>query len=265
MEHRNKERQYVSERFMFSETDLARLVIEHSNDMIIATDRNLQITMINKVAEDKLGRAINEAFQKNLFYFFPEAKNGSAIFQHLESVLMGRSVVHAFPVKNANQHFEWKIMPLHDKQGELQGLLCIIRDVSGSVQQENRIAALNRLLLEKQLLLNNRAKMAETIIDASNDLIMILDKKLVLSAVNKALAKCCGKTAEDLKRKNLFECFPKLKDTEIHLKINAAFDGTPSWIRNTPDLVENCRFDIFITPFSFHELVYGVLIIAHRL
>ncbi|WP_207515786.1 PAS domain-containing protein [Longitalea luteola] len=250
---------------MFSDTDLCRLIIEHSNDMIIATDKNLQITMVNKVAEDKLGRAINDAFQKNLFYFFPEARYGSAIFQHLESVLKGRSLVRTFPMKKANQYFEWKIMPLHDTRDQLHGILCIIKDISNSVQQENRISELNRVLLEKQLLLNNRAKMAETIIDASNDLIMILDKKLVLAAVNKALSKCCGKTADELKGKNIFECFPNLKDSEVHLKINAAFDGTPSWIRSASDLVENCRFDIFITPFSFQEMVYGVLIIAHRL
>lgn len=258
----NKGRTYFVPKFIYSVTDLCDLTIEHSNDLIIAVDRQLKIILFNKVAEKKFNCTKSDALNKSLFDFFPEAHD-EIFIEYITGALKGVHHLQKKLLQNHYHRYEWLALPLTDKYKGTLGALCIIKDITHTVENEQKIKELNRALNEKQFLLNNRAKMAETIIDASNDLIIVLDKNFTYRAANKAFLKYCAKKQEDLIGKNLLHCFPQAKNSEILSKIKEAFNGISSTIFKMPCTLKEGFCNVFITPLSYQNTVYGVLIIAH--
>ena len=238
-------------------TSLSDMIFEYSNDILVIADLNFNVVSVNKMAEKKLHisqKAIND---KNLFHIFPEVQR-----LDLKAVLEGTIRSAKIESISKGRNYEWLVLPLIDESRNIGGIICIIHDITLQVANESKINALYRDLFEKKLLLDNRAHLAETIINSSTDLIFVLDKNLRFCAANKVLANYCCKKQEELLGKTIFDCFPDVKDSELMEKVYAAFNGSASTIKRVPCLMDEGICNVSIVPLSYEKVIYGVLVVA---
>jgi PAS domain S-box-containing protein len=257
----NNERQYTKTNSIYSINHLCDLIIENSKDIVIAIDQDFNIILVNKASEEWLKCKRQDLMGKLFFDFLPETKEKKHV-QLLKKALNENQYPQKIIVETPDQHYEWQVFPLKDNFDRTIGVLNVIKDVLPGINNQDKIESLKKELSEKKLLLNNRAVMAETIIDASDDVILVLDKDLNCCAANKSFLKAPGKNREELLGRNISSCFPYMTESEILRKTHLALNGEQSTIKKTPCAFSEGVFDIIITPLSFHNIVYGILIIA---
>ncbi|GAA4341758.1 PAS domain-containing protein [Flaviaesturariibacter amylovorans] len=252
---------YGAPEFMFALTDLCGLLLEASADAVLAIDTRFRVVLFNDAAERILHKTRGAVLGQSLFHLLPELGDDDGL-EYLGAALRGERPEGARALQHGRRRLSWQLWPMTDKFGSTHGVLCVLRETA---RHEERITALEQALLERDLLLGSRARMAETIIDASSDLIMVVDKGLRYSAGNKALQEYCGRSASDLVGQGLLDCFPALAGTSQLEYIYAAFDGKRTELQNVPRILKEGHCDLSILPLDYGGHIYGVLVIAHSL
>jgi PAS domain S-box-containing protein len=251
---------YAIPEFLYSITDLCALVIDGRPEPMLAIDKEHRIVLLNKAGERWLQRSRQELLNRSLFSVLPAAGN-DGLLEFIDNALH-RGPEDSFQSVAGDRHFQWRTLPMADKFGVLHGVICTMQDITQQVLAEQRIRALEGALREKELLLSNRARMAETIIDASNDLIMVLDRSLRFCAANKSYQQYSGLRSEDLMGRVLNDVFPRVNGSELLGGIYKALQGEPVSLQRVPCSLRQGRCNISLTPLSFGELVYGVLVMT---
>ncbi|RYY99748.1 MAG: PAS domain-containing protein [Chitinophagaceae bacterium] len=264
MENTNNKTIYGAPEFMFALTDLCGLLLEASDDALLAIDSSYRVVLFSDSAERLLQKTRGAVLGKSLFHLLPEVAADGELGA-LGAALRGERPHGSRLLQQGRRKFSWRAFPMTDKFGSTHGALCILRDASGAGGHEERIAALEQAVLERDVLLGSRARLAEIIIDASKDLILVVDKSLRFSAVNKALQEYCGRTAAQLAGQSLLGCFPALAGSPLLDHIGAAFEGKAAALVAVPCILNDGYCDIQVTPLDYSGHIYGALVLAHSL
>ncbi|RYZ23014.1 MAG: PAS domain-containing protein [Chitinophagaceae bacterium] len=251
---------YAVPEFLQGITDLCALLVDGNPDPVLAIDKEYRIVLLNKAGEHWLGRTRSAALNHNLFSLLP-ALGDSGVLEALDGAMRRGSEGNP-QTTSGDQHYQWYIRPMTDKFGARLGALCLLRDITQLVRAEQRASRLEAAVQQKDFLLSNRAQMAETIIDASRDLILVLDRELRICAGNKALQQYSGLHTGDLVGHRLFDVFPQLAHMPFADELTKAFAGTATEIHGQPCLVQPGTCHISITPLMHGDVVYGVLVVT---
>jgi signal transduction histidine kinase len=110
--------------------------------------------------------------------------------------------------------------------------------------------------------LKQQKEFVETIINSSVDLIIVFDKDLNYSMLNKRALQYIG--IDDFQSKNLLDVFPHMKDSEMHNGLKTALTGVAVHHPNYKSPVMNRYFENYFIPLlNADNEVYGVVTIGH--
>jgi PAS domain S-box-containing protein len=253
---------YAIAEFLYGITDLCTLLVDGAPEPVLAIDNDHRIVLLNAAGERWLQRPRREVLNKKLWEAWPGAGE-DGLLQYLDGVLHQKRSEGTHRTSHGGKHFLWRALPMTDKFGALHGVICMLQDVTAQLRADNRIRELEKALQEKEFLLTNRARMAETIIDASNDMIIVLDRELRFCAANKTYQQFSGMSHEVLMGRPLTAIVPEVVGSEFIQKVGSAFQGNAEELKRAPCVLRDGYCDVFITPLTYGELVYGVLVVAH--
>ncbi|HEV7332822.1 MAG TPA: ATP-binding protein [Flavisolibacter sp.] len=144
-------------------------------------------------------------------------------------------------------------------------------------RQNGEIKALNTTLEEKIVMrtwelqqanhaLTEQNEFIQTIIDASVDLIAVLDKDLNYLVLNKQALHFYKFRREDVVGRNFLDVFPTLKDKPIHINLQRALQGELLHMEAYHSQMNDAWFENFFIPLKDKDdQVDRVLIIGHEI
>ncbi|TCJ13561.1 PAS domain-containing protein [Flaviaesturariibacter flavus] len=252
---------YAVPEFLQGITDLCSLLLDGNPEPVLAIDKEYRIAVLNKAGERWLGRTRTAALGQRLFSLLPAMGNNGLLEALDDALRRGRTA--NLQTSSGDTHYQWRIQPLTDKFGARHGALCLLRDVSRQHRAEQHANHLEGQLQQRDFLLSNRAHMAETIIDASKDLIVVLDRDLRFCAANKAYQEYCRLEHKALMGELITDVFPQAQGSSLLQAVRRALGGGGAeTLRDVPCLLKDGYCDIAVTPLQYASLVYGVLVNA---
>lgn len=183
----------------FVQTKLyAELVTDAVNDMVIFTNADHTIMQWNEEAEERTGIPKGEALHHNLFEVLPRLNEEEFLGQlHLAS--RGKEL-HESKALNRyirKPHDYW-LYPLKNEEGEIMGLLHVVRDVSRQMEMKQQ--------------LSERLNFIESLVESSVDRIIALDRFMNYLYWNQNAEKYYGLNKETVLGKNILEVFPSFRN-----------------------------------------------------
>ncbi|AHM61190.1 PAS domain-containing protein [Flammeovirgaceae bacterium 311] len=119
--------------------DFLSSLVSSSEDAIMAFDPELKLTEWNISSEKMFGATRKSVLGTDIVEAFPKLKN-SVYIKSLKQALKGeRAQLIRQPYVNRPGWYDAVLMPLHDKNGNINGALSIIHDVTATVEQEERL------------------------------------------------------------------------------------------------------------------------------
>lgn len=174
--------------------------------IIIAIDKNQNITLINKKGREILGYAKEEIVGKNWFDNFLEKQDIGKIKTVFNDMMDGKAELvryhenYIITKSGEKKLIAWNNTVLFDDNGALVGTLSSGEDIS------------DRKVAEEKL--QNLAKEWSATFDSMTDGISLFDKDKIIVNVNKALCGMLGKTKEEMINKKCYEVFKCLADNQ---------------------------------------------------
>lgn len=238
--------------------------LEHSFNQVVGYDRDLRIVLWNKSAEEWFNVSKQDAIGKSITELFPSLKTDKRL-DYLRRALEGEEFYltgEKGTLRDA--YYKQKILPWRDGEGHIVGALVIAQDHTSEILKAREIEVLNTQLTEQNRLLEERTRLAESIINASMDFISVLDKDQRFLAANKAYLQYIGKEASELIGRRLLDLYPQLEGTAQYLQIQAALAGEVRIIRDQAYTSRAGYCDIYLLPLTDESNeVYGLLSVTH--
>ncbi len=125
------------------QNEFIQTIIDASVDVIAVIDRDLTVLILNKHAGDFLQRDRNQIVGKNLLEVFPEL-DGRSLVQNIHLSLKGELIhMEAYRSLLGNAWFENFLIPLYDKEGNVDRVLLIAHDVTSIMKANEKLQRLN--------------------------------------------------------------------------------------------------------------------------
>jgi PAS domain S-box-containing protein len=189
-------------------------IIEHINDAVITSDRNLMITGWNSAAERMYGWKTNEVLGKKgediLATEFFSASREQAI-QSLRETGEFSAVVTQLRKAGTRFYVETRTVGIRDSDGDITSFVSVNRDIS------------ERKLVEEQLEQSNQ-KLNEILASIQDDF-YVLDRDWKFVYASKLFTSKVGKDPEDFVGNNIWEMFPKHIGTVFEENLRAAMQN----------------------------------------
>lgn len=233
-------------------TGFAAILEDAVHDIIIFTNTDNIIIHWNSNAVDKTGITKEDALYNNLFEVLP-ALHQESFRLKLSRALGGESITEsgAENIYLARaQHYT--LLPLQNEEGLVTGVLHVVHDVSKQ--------------LEMQQQLNERLGFIESLLEASVDQIVVLDRFMNYLYWNKKAEEYYGIAKEKVIGKNILEVFPTFRNHPGYAEFRKVLGGEtvhqPAEINGQDaDYTET-----YLTPIKDqHGQVTAVLWIVHDL
>jgi PAS domain S-box-containing protein len=167
---------------------------ENVRDKIIAVDAHYSIIEWNKACEVSFGKSRSDVFYHNFFDVFPDARH-SDFTVYFSRAFNGESLSEDIqPTTYLKGYHTVRFLPLRDQKGNINGVLLLMTDKT----QET----------ELQQHLTYRLSFIESIVDASIDPLIVLDKHLNYTHWNKACERLFRVNKEYIVGKNILDIMP---------------------------------------------------------
>jgi len=173
---------------------LAELLTENILDRVMITDLDNNILLWNKVCEQVYKLKREQVLQRNFFEVFPQLNNHEKLTQ-FSQVLKG-DAIHLAGIKSHlnDEVYELHMLPLHDEEKNVIGILHVVHDITHETElREN---------------LKDRLAFIESLVDASMDRIVALDRNMNYTYWNRKAESYYHLRKEDVLGKNILEVFP---------------------------------------------------------
>lgn len=173
----------------------------------------------------------------------------------------GQQIEHRFEMKNGQYRWHFTtVTPYKDKDGKIlkwYGTTTDIHDQKTFAQKlETSVAErTSQLQLEKDFI--------ETILNASNDIIAVIDKKLNYVVGNSKMQQQYGLEPEQFIGRHILDVFPKMKDSEFIQAIEKGLKGETILLQGYKSVLVNRWYQNFFVPLKQGNEVYAVVIVAH--
>jgi PAS domain S-box-containing protein len=211
-EHLQKQKQYTS------------VLAENALDSIFITDINNTITEWNRESESAFGVKKEDALGQNFFDLFPQLKTED-IIQQFRKVMRGEEVVilgHQSRLRKGYHNIH--MIPMFtENEPDVSSVLHIIRDVTREVELHNT--------------LNERLHFISSLLEASVDRIIALDRNMNYIYWNRVAEEYYGLKKEHVLGKNILEIFPAFINDPSYSDFRRALKGelVQSTIAADPD------------------------------
>lgn len=238
--------------------------LEHSFNQVVGYDRDLRIVLWNRSAEEWFNISKQDAVGKTITELFPALKNDERL-DYLCRALEGEEFYltgEKGTLRDA--YYKQKILPWRNAEGQIVGVLVIAQDHTSEILKAREIEGLNTQLTEQNRLLQERTRLAESIINSSMDFITVLDKDLRFLAANKTYLHYIGKGATDLIGRRMLDLYPQLEATDQFQQIQAALAGEVRVLKDQAYSAKAGYCDIYLLPLKDDsDEVYGLLMVTH--
>jgi PAS domain S-box-containing protein len=173
-----------SEEALKESQEYAKNLIDCSLDMIIAVDKNRNITAFNKAAQEAFGYCPEEVLGKNVGILYAEPEQGSKL--HAKTLKEGRCVQEIMNVRKNGELFPCLLSasPLRSARGEAIGVMAVSRDITERKKVEEQLRAASLY--------------ARSLIEASLDPLVTISPDGKISDVNQATEQVTGLSRERL-------------------------------------------------------------------
>ncbi len=181
-----------------------RFLFENSRDMIFTLDKNGIITSFNRGAEKNTGYATQEVIGK--FFVDVLAMEGTKQlemrrFRKRLDTQESRPYETMMRTRNGERRYVLiNSLRFKDNQGEVTGLACILKDVTGRKRAEQETKRVQYLL--------------DKVVDSIADAIVITDKKGLISFYNEGAVEIFGHHPSDILGKPVLDFYVRKKDAQ---------------------------------------------------
>jgi two-component system sporulation sensor kinase A len=182
-----------------------RFLFENSGDMIVTLDKNGIITSFNREAELTSGYNREEVLGKSFVEILATERTKQMEMRRFRTRLEAQESKPFQAVMKTRSGERRDIlassMRLEDERGEVTGLACILRNVTGrrKAEQETKRA---QYLLEK-------------VVDNMADAVVIADKEGVITFYNKGATEIFGHHPSDILGKPVLDFYVRKKDAKM--------------------------------------------------
>jgi len=162
---------------------MLRTTADISTDIICFKDLQSRYIGCNKAFENFVGYSEQEVIGKTDIQLFKREQALLSQAQDREVITTKQTYTKEEPriYRNGKQHLlEVKKVPLLDKQGEVQGLIALGRDITASHQLQKRL------------------KIADTVFEKAKENLFVTDETGIIIAANSACCTACGYSKSEL-------------------------------------------------------------------
>ncbi len=238
-------------------------ILDTSVDSIVVIGKQLEYLAVNKKASTEWGKTKEEMLGKTITEVFPQFKR-SLVLDHIHKALTGEELHLDSYRSEMNGHFyETFFIPLRDNLGQVYACLNIGHDITSIVEMTEQLKATNLTLEDKNQELVEQKKFVEKIIDASVDVITVIDNEGKYLAVNAKTEELYNVTREQLIGKRMIDVLPQMFDTETYGNLQKALSGEYVHTLMQRSVINNRIYENFFVPLTRNDKVYACLIIGH--
>ena len=242
----SRERQL--EQKLQEQKQFSTILSENAPDCIFITDLNNTITEWNGQSESAFGFKKQDASGKNFFDVFPQLKT-EEVLRLFRQVMKGEEVIlDAHRSKMLKGYHNVHMIPII-KDGEMDviGILHMLRDVTQEVELRRN--------------LNERLHFIGSVLEASVDRIIALDRNMNYVYWNRKAEEYYGLAKEQVLGKNILEVFPAFLNDPTYNDFRQALRGQLVQTSYTPDpLGKREFFETYLIPVKNEtDEVSGVL------
>lgn len=229
------------------------LLKDSVNDLVIFTNIDNTILHWNNVAEEKISIKKEDALYQNLFDVLPQLKEENFLGQ-IHFAIKGNEAhsarVTGVYLKRPHDYWLW---PLRNEAGEVTGVLHVVHDISKQ--------------LELQQQLNERLNFIESLVEASIDRIVVLDRFMNYLYWNKKAEEYYAINKERVLGRNILEIFPTFRNDPNFHQFRMVLRGETVYLPPVANEETNEYFETYLVPIKGEagEDVSAVLWIVHDL
>ncbi|MDB5251849.1 MAG: hypothetical protein JWP27_1018 [Flaviaesturariibacter sp.] len=232
---------------------LTEALTENLPDGVIVTDENNSVLLWNRRCEEAFGLKRDAVLNQNFFDVFPELKT-EQVLQHFNTVLRGTPVaLPAYRSQLARGRYENILMlPLRNEDGVINRIVHFLHDIT---QQH-----------EMQLRLSERLNFIESLVEASVDRIIVMDRHMNYLYCNGKAAAYYGIAKEEIVGKNVLEIFPESMNKPTFENFRTALRGETVHVPAIEGFTEDHYEQTYLVPIrNERDDVTAVLWIHHDL
>jgi PAS domain S-box-containing protein len=203
--------QYNLEQKLLHQAQLATSISENMLDRAVITDTENTIQLWNRTCEEIYGIKKDAAIGNNFFDVFPQLKNEEDL-SLFNRALSGETIsIKRTRGSLRREYHDLYMVPLMDDEGTVTGVLHILHDVSREVEIEQK--------------LTERVNFIESLVEASVDRIIVMDRHMNYLYCNQKAADNYGLSKEELIGKNVLEVFPAAVNNPSYEHFRKALKG----------------------------------------
>lgn len=203
-------------------------------DRVLITDENNNIILWNNRCEEAFGYKPEYALNKNFFELLPELKEGH-ILEHFNQALKGETLrLNAIRVPGQAGYHDVLMVPMKNDVGDVTGILHFLRNVTDQKQTETR--------------LGERLNFIESLVEASVDRIIVLDRHMNYLYCNGKAADYYNVTKEEIIGKNVLEIFPDSMNKPTFEHFRRALKGETVSLPAIEGFMDEHFYQVYLAP-----------------
>jgi PAS domain S-box-containing protein len=219
---------------LFMQAQQATYITENMLDRAVITDTENTVLVWNKRCEEAYNIKKESAIGKNIFEILPQLKNETdlALFNR---ALAGETIFIPASKATPRQEFHDRhLVPLRDEESNVTGILHLLHNVTKEYEMQQR--------------LNERLNFVESLMEASVDRILVMDRHMNYLYCNERAASYYNLHKEDLIGKNVLEVFPASVSEPTHDHFRRALRGETVHIPAIEGISEQHYHEVFLIP-----------------
>jgi PAS domain S-box-containing protein len=213
---------------------LAESISQNIKDAVFITDENNNIILWNKACEAQFSVRQEDALHQNFFDVFPHLKEEQTLAQFGQALKGQPVVLQANRSVHALGYYNVVRMPLRSSEGAVSGILHLLHNVTKDQEMEQR--------------LTERLNFIESLLEASVDHIIVLDRHMNYLYCNKKAAEHFGLNKEELIGKNVLEVFPASTATPSYEYFRKALQGETVHIPAIDGFLDEHYGQVYLIP-----------------
>jgi PAS domain S-box-containing protein len=234
---------------LYQRIQLAESLSENILDRVIITDISNNILLWNKQSEEHYNVKRDQAIGRNFFDVLPKLKTEEEV-RLFDRVLKGEAIHLTDQRSIASKGFyDIHMIPVWSSEElEVTGIIHIIHDITKEYELRRS--------------LNDRLNFIESLVDASVDRIIVLDRNMCYLAWNKKCEDKYGWKKEDVLGKNVLDLFPGWQDENAYTHFRKALTGET--VHLPPDADSGRDYEVYLIPVkNEREEIFAVLWVMH--
>jgi PAS domain S-box-containing protein len=207
-----------------SERDALRAIMENTEAQLAYLDRGFNFLTVNSAYAHGAGYSKDELAGQNHFELFPDPEN-EAIFEQVRDTgqpvaFVAKPFVYPERPELGTTYWDWTLMPVKDSEGEVQGLVLSLMDVTERIRTEEELRKhrdhLEELVERRTVALRASEARFRSIFEGTSVGIAVADMEGLLTDANPSLRRMLGCSIEEIVGKHFSEfIYPDDLETDV--------------------------------------------------